>query len=213
MNTGLGNLDTLKQHLLSPALRAQTTYDVQLTALGLGIAASFEKFCNRKFARVVADQFICTADRDHCYVPRYPLEVFTSIEMNADINVGWEMQTGLVLTTNPVSGLVYWGAGISFAWAQMRVTYTGGYFFETLEPGDPNYPSAVPAGATVLPDDLELAWLLQCKHVWQTIDPRGTKLVAEEKLGRAVPQQVFGDMDLIPEVINILLSYRRMVML
>jgi hypothetical protein len=213
MNCGLGNLDTLKQHLLAPALRATRTYDVQLAALGLGIAASFEKYCNRKFARVENDKHVCTADRDHTYVPRYPMEVFTSIELKADINIGWEMQTGLVLNVNEASGLVYWGAGISFQWAQMRVTYTGGFFFETLEPDDANYPSAAPTGAAALPDDLRLAWILQCKHVWQTIDPRGQKIVAEEKLARAVPQQVFGDMDLIPEVISILVSYRRMVML
>ena len=213
MDLGLGNLDTLKRHVLAPALRPTTTYDLQLKALGLGIAASFEKYCNRKFARVVNDQFVCSADRDHTYVPRYPLETFTSIELKADINVGWEMQPGLVLNVNEASGLVYWGAGISFQWAQMRITYTGGFFYETLEPDDAAYPSAPPAGAAVLPADLQFAWLLQCKHVWQTIDPRGTKIVAEEKLARAVPQQVFGDMDLIPEVISILVSYRRMVML
>lgn len=208
MNAGLSNLATLKQHLLAPALRSAVTYDVQITALGLGMAAAIEKFCNRKFARVENDTHICTADRDHAYVPRYPLETFTSIEMKADINVGWEMQTGLVLNTNPASGLVYWGAGISFAWAQMRITYTGGYFFETLEPDDEAYPSSLPAGAAALPEDLKLAWLLQCRNVWASVDKLGTAIT---KIGTGA-ESVTGTLptlELIPQVKTMLAGHIR----
>ena len=44
---------------------------------------------------------------------------------------------------------------------RLRLTYVGGYFFETLEPTDGGYPTSTPSGSTALPNDLLLAWLTQ----------------------------------------------------
>ena len=106
MNAGLGNLDSLKKHLLASSLKSDKRFDLVIGDIGRGVAAQFEKYCNRKFARMVNDTVICTADRDHVYVPRYPLESFSQIELKADITTGWELQDGLVLNTNTASGLV-----------------------------------------------------------------------------------------------------------
>jgi len=212
MNAGLSNLDTLKQHLLAAALRATSTYDVQLTDLGLGITGAFEQYCNRKFCRVVNDTAVFTADRCEFLLPRTPLESVSLAELKILEADGWVAQTdpNYIRAINLANGIVDTGpvdAGPYYA--QMRFTYTGGFFWETLEPSDPGFPTAVPAGANVLPAELKTAWLMQCKHIWQTIDPRGVKLVADAKEGRAVPQQVFGDLDFIPQVKEILGNFIR----
>jgi hypothetical protein len=157
----------------------------------------------------VNDQYVCTADRDHAYVPRYPMAAFTSIELKADITVGWEMQTGLVLNNNEASGLVYWGAGISFQWAQMRITYTGGYWWDTTE----NNTGVMPAGATPLPDNLKLAWLLQCELTWRVRDKLGLSIAGEEKSQRGSKPQELLDLDISPSVKSMLESFRRYSML
>jgi hypothetical protein len=209
MNAGFSNFDTLKKHLLGGSTaKSDKRFDAALLAIGLGMAAAVEKYCNRKFDRVVGDQFVCTADRDHAYVPRYPIETFTSIELKADINVGWEMQTGLVLNINEQSGLIYWGAGISFQWAQMRITYTGGFWWETAEPDDASYPSSPPAGSAALPDDVKLAWLLQCESVWAARDKLGAGLSDKPDA-----QSQVNTIDLSPIVKQMLSKHIRYVML
>lgn len=209
MNVGFSNLITLKTQLLASGLVPSTDFDAPITALGLGVAAAFEAYCNRKFAYTVNDQFICTADRDHAYVARYPIETFTSIELKADITAGWEMQTGLVLNTNSESGLIYWGAGISFQWAQMRITYTGGYWWDTTEDNT----GQMPNGATPLPANLKLAWLLQCELTWRVRDKLGLSIVGEEKSQRGSHPQELLDLDISPSVKSMLESFRRYSMI
>ena len=203
MNAGFSNLDTLKQHLLAGALRATTTYDTQLVDLGRGMAGLIEQYCNRKFFRTVNDTAVFTADRCEFLLPRTPLESVSLSELKLAESAGWVTQTdpNFIRSLNLANGIIDCGPGDAGPYyGQVRFTYTGGYFWETLEPDDAAYPSALPAGAMALPDELKFAWLLQCKHVWQTIDPRGVKIVGEGDKNRVVPQQVFGDMDLVPQV-------------
>lgn len=209
MNTGFSNLDTLKQHLLAPALRASATYDFQLMELGLGMAAAVEQFCNRKLARVENDVEIISADRCQFLLQRYPVESVSAIDLKMTEAGGWVSQTvnDFLRTINQPAGIVNCPqGGDAGPWdAQVRFTYTGGYFWNTVEPSEAGYPAALPTGATALPSDLRLAWLLQCKHVWQTMDPRGTQIVAEEKSKLSM-----GDLELIPQVKQMLSKYVRM---
>jgi hypothetical protein len=90
---------------------------------------------------------------------------------------------------------------------RLRVTYAGGYFFETLEPSDEGYPTAAPEGAAALPDDLQRAWVLQCQA-----EMRGTQLL--DGGAGAVPSASTGvekatGMDLQERVKEILKPYRR----
>ena len=212
MNTGFANLDTLKQHLLAPALRAGTTYDVQLADLGLGMAGLIEQFCNRKFSRLENDTAVFPADRCEFLLPRTPLESVSQVEVKILEADGWVTQTdpNFIRAIDQVNGIVDCGPGDAGPYyGQVRFTFTGGYVWETLEPDDAAFPSALPAGATSLPPELKQAWLLQCKHVWQTIDPRGVKIVGEGDKNRVVPQQVFGDMDLVPQVKSLISQFIR----
>jgi hypothetical protein len=208
MNAGLGNLDSLKKHLLSSRMTAEKRFDQVIQDIGLGVAAEFEKACNRKFARLVDDTYIVSADRVHVYLPRYPFESITSVEFKSDEVTGWMIQPApYIVTKNLESGLVFLGAAVGPYWAHMRFTYIGGFWFENLEPDDAAYPSQAPAGATVLPDDLRLAWLLQCRNVWDSADKLGAGLIDKPKV-----QSALAELELSPRVKQTLTHHVRYAM-
>jgi hypothetical protein len=180
MNAGFSNLKTLKQTLL-PSLKADIGFDQVILALGLGVAAQFGNFCNRKFSRVVGDTAVFSADRCEFVLPRTPLETVSQAELKIKETDGWVVQdSAFIRAIDQGNGIVNTGSTDVGPWfGQVRFTYTGGYFWETLEPDDANYPSAVPAGAAVIPADLYQAWLLQCRHLWSLMDKLGTDLLAD----------------------------------
>ena len=53
----------------------------------------------------------------------------------------------------------------------------------------------IPSTATLIPGDLQLAWLLQCQHVWSQRDKLGLSLA--EKPEAAAP---LATLDLVPQV-------------
>ncbi len=178
MNLGLGNRTELKAQLLAEALRADTSYDDAIDALGKGVAAQLENYCNRKFGYVANDTYICAADRVHVYLPRYPFISISQVELKTDESQGWVVQTSnTVVNQNTESGLVYLGASVGPYWGQLRITYTGGYWFDDSEDGT----GSLPTGATTVPPDLKLAWYLQCKKVWEVNDPLGLKILPSKE--------------------------------
>jgi hypothetical protein len=208
MNAGFSNLSLLKQHLLPPALQNQGTYDQVILDLGLGVQGMFERFCNRKFAREAGDTYQTGAERVSLVVPRYPIESLTSLDHRADLTAGWESLTlnDYVLNWDPDSGLVIFGSEVGDANTMLRLTYTGGYWWSTTEPGEAE--AAQPSGSTLLPDALRTAWLLQVRQAWTVID----------KLGGAignVPTKTSYALDnlaalkLVPQVEQMLWAYQR----
>ena len=187
MNAGFSNLDFLKKQLLAKSFSSDKRFDDLILALGLGIANQVEKFCGRKFARLVNAQETFAADRASFLLSRFPVEPPISlVEYKQDEPTGWATQNQTAQSNDRViqsldaeSGLIYFrdDQDCGDYWSQMRFTFTGGFFWEQLEPDDANYPSPVPATATPLPDSLRLAWLLQCKHVWAFNDKVGTDLL------------------------------------
>jgi hypothetical protein len=209
MNVGLGNLDTLKQHLLpSQTLLNETRFDTVIQHVGLGVAAGFERACNRKFARMTDATCTCSADRPHFHLDRTPVEDISKVELKEDEATGWVEQLSLVLTRDDRSGFVYWGGSLSTAHARIRFTFDGGYWFETLEPHEATYPSAMPATATALPDDLKYAWLLQCRQVWSTLDKLGSDILITGSSSQFVTGTL-SSLDLVPAVKQILNGYIR----
>lgn len=204
MNLGLGNLITLKQQLLAEALRVSTKYDAQLQAIGKGVAAQFEKYCNRKFCRTESATFVCSADRDHVFLDRYPLESVSQVELRTDNDTGFEVQSDIVLTTDEASGKVFWGYYAGPHYGQLRFTFTGGYWFDITEENN----DTMPSGATALPDDLRLAWILQCRVVWQAIDKQG-KDVATTGSSSQFVSGTLASLALNDQVKEILNGYRR----
>lgn len=210
MNVGLGNLFSLKTHLLGLAPgTTEARFDQVIKDIGLGVAAQMENYCDRKFSRIAGDQVVLPADRASFSLPRYPIEAVTLVELQQDQATGFQADGAPVIkAVSFQSGLVYLNdfndAGRYYM--QLRFTYSGGFFFEALEPSDPGYPSAQPAGAAKLPDDLRLAWLTQCRRVWSAFDKIGSKIIYNS----AAASAALAAMDWTPEAMQMLARYRRM---
>lgn len=205
MNLGLGNLTELKTQLLAEALRAGTRYDAAITAIGKGVAAQIENYCNRKFGRVENDTYIVSADRTHIYLPRYPFESISQVEFKSDEVAGWVVQTGnTIVTQNVESGLVFLGAALGPYWSHLRFTYTGGYWFDETEENN----DTLPSGATQVPADLKLAWILHCKTVWQAIDKLGVDITKTGSSNNAVSGSLAA-LELSPAVTGMLGKFIR----
>ena len=204
MDLGLGNLTELKKHLLAEALREGTDYDLPLTALGDGVSRQFERYCNRRFSRAVGATFVCSGDRDHVYLDRYPVESITSVELKVDSTTGYEVQANYIQTWSSESGYVFWGDMAGDESTRLRFTFTGGYWVDTSEDSS----GSLPSGATALPNDLKLAWILQSKKVWEVTDPTGSKIVASKNSVQLVGLSLAG-LELIPQVKQILQPYLR----
>ncbi|MDE2019399.1 MAG: hypothetical protein KGJ13_03560 [Patescibacteria group bacterium] len=220
MNAGLSNLAFIKSQLLAAALRASTDYDAQIQALGLGITSQMERYCNRKFMRTVGAVDVFPADRVQFLLTFSPVEIVTGAAVKQDETDGFINQLNnpepFIRIIDYNNGMVDCGStDVGKEWQQVQFSYTGGYFWEQQEPtingvANPAYPTAVPATAFLLPNDLLLAWILQCKYVWQIFDPLNTKIAAGQESGpRAIAQQVMGDLDLLPAVQKMIAQYVR----
>ncbi len=210
MNLGLGTLTDLKAHLLNEALRSNTAYDAKIAALGKGIAARMEGYCNRKFQRVVDDTFECTADRYHVTLPRSPLEAVPAIAQRDDLTIGFVDQvfTDLALGYDLKAGLIDFGRycpGLSTS--RLRFTFTGGYWFPDTDAATPETEADLPAGATLLPSDLRLAWLLQCERTWSVTDNLGINIAGDKPV--TFVSSTLAALDLVPEVKAMLQPFMR----
>lgn len=177
-NLGLGNMIELKRHLLSPDIVSQTKYDVRITDIGQGVAKLFDKFCNRKFERASGTTDIFHAERSVWILERYPVETITTVEERIDVATGW-VSAGAVNSVlqnwDANSGLVQFPSVNGSHLSELRITYTGGYWFDTAETEN----TSQPAGSTLVPDDVKEAWYLQCKKVWENYDPLGKKIAQD----------------------------------
>ena len=217
MDLGLGTLNDVKQFVL-PALYLEnkdTQYDSVLGVIAKSVAGRFEKYCDRKFGRVVGDQCKFDANRSMYVLPRYPVEVLTALELRAVLIDDWSDVLNTVIQMDETAGIIKFGGWMSDSLVQMRATWTGGYWYETQEPlqpdgvtPNPDYPSTMPEGATPLPDDLKGAWLNQIHHEFQLKDqllPEGVANGAQKsRLNWRLDQAV-----LLPEVQNVIEQYRR----
>lgn len=192
MNAGLGNLASLRTHLLPNTMQADTSFDSVLLDLGKGVAGLMNRYCNRKFEFMVGAQDVFTGDRDHYYLERFPITQIQQVNLRYFEADPWTDISGQPLSLNCGTGLLHFGYTLGILPIQVQVIWSGGYFFETLEPEDAGYPSQLPSAITEaqseepgalppeeyrLPSELRLAWLLQCREVWNKLDKLGTGLV------------------------------------
>lgn len=179
MNAGLSTLIWLKKRLLSASDVATTTYDDAILALGLGVAGHLEDMTGRKFARVVGEKHEFDAARTFTLVTRYPIEVVTQIEIRLTAGAGWESWTGDYNIAAP-AGMVMFPFPPALYPARGRLTYTGGWWWNTNESAE----DTMPADATAVPPGLQLAWAQACKFLWDrgTIEDRAKAGYADGEL-------------------------------
>jgi len=216
MDLGLGNLADVKGFVLPKSI-VDTMYDSVLSIIAKGIAGRFETYCNRKFGRVADDEVIFSANRSTYVVPRYPLENVSAMELRPTINDNWQDVLDTLIQIEEKSGLLYFGGAIGGdSMVLLRCTYTGGYWYETLEPLDADgiatvgYPSAMPDGAAPVPDDLKDAWLKQCLHEFELKDRLLPEGLANEA-SKSKTNWRLDQMVLMPEVENAIAQYRRFI--
>ena len=213
MNAGLCNLATLRRHLLAAGSMAdERRFDEVLTDLGRGVAAEFDRRCNRRLAYLAGDTITITGNRAHFTLPRYPLVEVTKVETRASDADAWTEDTAQPYRTQAEAGMVFFGGELGGVETQVRLTWTGGYWFETLEPDEDGYPTSAPdPDAIALPADLLHAFLLHCRAVWQSLDKVGADLLRTGSSSQFVTGSI-GSLDLSPVVSATLRHYTRYAM-
>ncbi len=202
MNIGLGNLSELKVWLLAEELRTETAWDAQISAIGCGVAAAFEAYCGRSFEYLVGAQEEFGAERTYLRLPRYPVQDISAVEFRENIRAEWEDILTLLNSWNGNAGIVvFTGAPGSYE-GTVRVTWTGGYWYDTSEDGS----GVKPAGARALPADLKLAWLQHCRATWAQYPKLGTPVNTVSQAA------ALATMPFSPEVTAVLQSYRRLTL-
>jgi hypothetical protein len=146
LDAGLCTLAHLKSRILPEAARMDTEYDAALGKLGLAIAGRMEGHCARRFARLsgAVDEF--SALTLSVCLRRQPLETISSIQIRTFTGVPEDYDGDYQL--DPTAGLISFAAIPGHSTERIIVTYTGGYWL------DDENGTAMPSGATPLPDDL-----------------------------------------------------------
>lgn len=196
MDLGLGNLNDLKTHILPAGLLSSTESDSRLAMLGSGVAIAFEEFCNRWFGRLENAQQVFTASRSFVILRRYPLETVGTVELRENYAAGWIDQGEVIANVQETSGLVEFSGNLGSQTGSIRITYTGGFWYDTTEDAS----GEMPEGATPIPADLKAAWIMQVRAFF-------------EEMGGLVPNpdKAMPRLDeLLPAVRSILQPYRRL---
>lgn len=191
----------LKGQLLAASLRSDTNYDAVITGIGLGVAGQFDQFCNRKFLRVEGEQDVFSGDRRHWYLSRFPVERVSLCEKQDSTEDGWVTLPDLIQAQQLEQGYVMFIAVQGYYWSRLRVTYTGGYWFDTTEDGS----GVMPGTATALPAEVKLAWYLQCQQVWKRVDKLGAQIAQDPE-----KQGALSSLGVIPAVEQLLRPFKRM---
>jgi len=152
---GYRDLNWLKLRLLPADMGLETDYDVDLTAIGLGVAAMFDSATGRKLRRSATAAFQCAADVDSVVLQSYPIESITSATL---ISGGVStVITPSITGTQKASGIVEFGYTVGTFMDRLEIVSSGGYWCDDGE--------TMPTGAVPLPDDLLGAWVQQCRAI------------------------------------------------
>lgn len=199
-------MDGLKAHLLAGTMASDTRFDPVILDIGRAVAGLFDAATNRELAYQVDAEILFTGDRSHYVLPRYPVASIKSVQMRFYDSQPWQDITGQPLRTNPSSGLVHFGGVLGTEALQVRMVWTGGYWFNTSDGEDG--PEVKPEGATELPMDLRGAFQIQCRTVWQSLDKLGTDILKTGSSSQFVSGSI-SSLDLAPMVKQVLNEYVR----
>jgi hypothetical protein len=174
---------------------ADVTNDAQLTLLIAAVGERFARETGRKLARTVGFQQEFCACCERIGLELYPVEAVTKLEVKCTEAQGWiEVPLTEILVVR--SCIVDMRSRLGSTREIGRVTYTGGYVL----PG-----TAVDAGQTALPKDLEWAATEQCAHWWLWRDKVG---LYRHSLAGGLEIELRPN-ELLPQVLGTLKRYER----
>jgi len=203
---GLGTLGQLKRFVLSAGIVAETTYDEALTFIGKGVAGQIDRYCNRTFKRGASITEDFRGGTDFLPLARYPVESIATIGLKSVGETSFTTQATVIDTVALDTGCLLLTGAIGSERDQLRVTYTGGYWYDSSDDGTGSQPS----GSTLLPLDIQMAWLLECQHVWQSRDDLGIQHVQQG--GNALLNTRLGILEFSPASKMTLEPYRRLIL-
>jgi hypothetical protein len=193
-------LPVLKAYALPKPVQSRDDYDAALQELGNGLAERFNQHCDRTLLRG-DHSIIFSGDRRVYVLPSYPVESITSVQTRADYNDTWGVESGMIDQLSNASGLLQLDSADDER-SQVRVDWVGGYWVDLT--GE----DSLPEGATPMPADIRLAWLTQCKHVFDLLDKDGDSFRgADRGLGGALVSLL--NIDLLTSVETTLNKYKR----
>lgn len=204
-NAGFGPLIELKRHVLPDALRSKTTWDSQLTLIGKGVVASFERYCNRTFERAAETTYEFQGGVTGVVLPRYPLEAVTDLDLKLAGESTWDDYNDSLANWDAESGIVEFEIIMGSAQDKVRVSYTGGYWWETAETED----TSQPAGSTAIPDELKNAWAMQVQAEIENRNLIGVMGARVDRPQDKSPSNKLRDHGLLDAVTQVLNAYRR----
>lgn len=217
MNAGFSNLATLKPLVLPTGQVATTQFDSLVAGVGLGVAAAIGAWCNRDFAWNATILEDYTAEKSIYVLRRYPyyriakVELSNGLDNNGDTQ--WDDQgIGFILSQDRDSGIVQFAASFTSWLFRLRFTYSGGFWWEPLEPflpdgvtTTPGYPTTKPTGSALVPPDLFYAWAQQVRADLEAGDIlTRIALDGDAKLITPARSQTF-----LPSVLAVINQYRR----
>lgn len=194
MNAGLSSLTALKGLVLPLGLRDSTEYDTLLTSVGCGVVASMERHCNRVFTRMAGATYITPAGVYAVCVDRYPLESVSALDMLPSASSTWEDALAQISQSYSSTGIIELIGILGRKTDRLRVTFTGGWWWDTSEDAT----GTLPSGATAVPPDVYHAWILQVQHALKTGDMLRSAGAGSKK--DETPALSLAEYDLIPMV-------------
>lgn len=198
LSAGYLSLANLKARLLPAAAAAETTWDVQLTGLGLAVAQKLARHCNRDFDRAVSTVETLRAQQAMIVLRRYPVESVASVVLVDPEGETETIDSGDYIIRQ-ASGLLQCAYAFGDELDQIRITYTGGYW---LDDG-----TTKPAAAAALPADVIDAWVLQCQAEAEHRELFRTVALRREQ--RESGEAKLTELGIIDSVAQTLAPYRR----
>lgn len=140
-------------------------------ALGLGVADAIDSYLDRKLGWLEDEVTECDGSRVVVSVPRYPVAVFSSVELQTTPGAVWEDLSGSVMRYVQGAGLISFRHPPANEFGTIRVTSTGGFWWDESEEAD----GTLPEGATPLPPALFTAWAMQVQAHCNALDLFGAQ--------------------------------------
>lgn len=149
LSAGFGTLEQIKARVLPAIMESYDEggeWDTDLKQIGLGVAESFNRFCNRVFQRGVSVAYDDEGGVRSFVLDRYPVESITALQLTTGGGTTDELSS--IYLVKPDSGIVELESYLGTYRDRLTCTYSGGYWLGVGETISANVEAAIAAGVT-----------------------------------------------------------------